>query len=127
MTPEELQNTLRMYGLTKSTNPESIAPDASNERIACAVRMLLRTDIDHEAVCKAARDRILKLTNENLRLKDIVFDLTEALKSIALIGGNLPDDRLTDKTGPNDAAYRGRLYCTAREMARLSVAKAEAR
>lgn len=46
-----------------------------------------------------------------------------ALEGIALLGGNLPDDRLTDKTGPNDAAYRGQMYCSAREIANQTIKK----
>ena len=44
--------------------------------------------------------------------------LRAALEAIALIGGNLPDERLTDRTGPNDAAYRGQMYVNARNIAR---------
>jgi hypothetical protein len=39
------------------------------------------------------------------------------LKTIAKLGGNLPDDRLTSKTGPNDAVARGLMYVSARELA----------
>jgi hypothetical protein len=38
--------------------------DMSDERIAYRVRMLTRSDIDHELVCVAARDRVLKLSKE---------------------------------------------------------------
>lgn len=50
----------------------------------------------------------------------------DALKTIAAIGGNLPDESLTDRTGPNDAAARGIMYVTAREIARAAIAKIEA-
>ena len=43
------------------------------------------------------------------------------LGAIALLGGNLPDDRLTDRTGPNDAAHRGLMYCEARSIARKAL------
>ena len=46
-----------------------------------------------------------------------IIELENALRSIAGIGGNLPDDRLTDRTGPNDAAQRGLMYCHARLIA----------
>jgi hypothetical protein len=43
--------------------------------------------------------------------------LEQALRSIALLGGNLHDDRLTGNTGPNDAAARGLMYTGARKIA----------
>lgn len=47
--------------------------------------------------------------------------MKSALESIALIGGNLPDDRLTDRTGPNDAAHRGLMYVNARDLAKKAL------
>lgn len=44
-----------------------------------------------------------------------------ACESIVFIGGNLPDERLTDKTGPNDAAHRGVMYVEARRLARTAI------
>lgn len=44
-------------------------------------------------------------------------ELRRALQQIASLGGNLPDDRLTGRTGPNDAAHRGLMYCEARRIA----------
>lgn len=41
-----------------------------------------------------------------------------ALRSIALVAGNLPDDRLTTRTGANDAVGRGLMVVSARAMAR---------
>jgi hypothetical protein len=46
-----------------------------------------------------------------------IQDLEQTLRNIALLGGNLPDDRLTDKTGPNDAVARGLMYTEARREA----------
>ncbi len=43
--------------------------------------------------------------------------MVAALRRIAGLGGNLPDERLTDRTGPNDAAHRGLMYCAARSSA----------
>lgn len=48
---------------------------------------------------------------------DYIRQLLTALKSISLLGGNLPDEHLTDRTGPNDAAHRGLMYCQARQIA----------
>ena len=43
--------------------------------------------------------------------------LLSALKAIAMGAGNLPDDRLTSKTGPNDAALRGSMLIRMRQIA----------
>jgi hypothetical protein len=45
------------------------------------------------------------------------------LKTITNLGGNLPDERLTDRTGPNDAAQRGLMYCGARRLAKECLTK----
>lgn len=47
--------------------------------------------------------------------------LVKALEAITDVAGNLPDDRLTDRTGPNDAAYRGQLVCNARNIAHFAL------
>lgn len=52
-------------------------------------------------------------------------ELLAALRVIAEVGGNLTDDRLTDKTGANDAVQRGLMYCHAREVARAAIRKVE--
>ncbi len=46
-----------------------------------------------------------------------VIKLRRALKQISLLGGNLPDERLTTHTGANDAVHRGLMYCEARRIA----------
>ena len=46
-----------------------------------------------------------------------IEELERALRNIALLGGNLPDDRLTDRTGPNDAVARGLMFTEARKIA----------
>lgn len=61
----------------------------------------------------------------NARLIASAPELLAALRVIAEIGGNLTDDRLTDKTGANDAVQRGLMYCHAREAARAAIRKAE--
>ncbi len=47
-----------------------------------------------------------------------IAELERQMGTIAEIGGNLPDDRLTTRTGPNDAKQRGLMYCEARRIAR---------
>ena len=51
--------------------------------------------------------------------------LTDALKAIALQGGNQSDDALMTRTGPNDAAARGIMYVNSREIANLTLASLE--
>lgn len=51
-------------------NKETMAfAHLSDLEMALSVRMLMRTDLDHEAVCTGARDRIMYLSQENERLR----------------------------------------------------------
>ena len=47
----------------------------------------------------------------------IVMPLLAALQAIAWAGGNLSDEVLTSKTGPNDAVARGLMYVECRRVA----------
>lgn len=51
--------------------------------------------------------------------------LLQTLKTIAEWPGNLPDDRLTSKTGPNDAALRGSMLVAMRTIAIKEIQKVE--
>ena len=64
-------------------------------------------------------------TEANARLMAAAPELLEALKAVTRLGGNLPDDSLTDRTGPNDARARGPMYTTAREIAYTANQKAK--
>lgn len=55
-------------------------PWLTDAEIAGMVRMLLRTDVGHEAVVCAARDRILHLSQENERLKQELYGRTRSLE-----------------------------------------------
>jgi hypothetical protein len=48
--------------------------ELSDEEMAGTVRMLLRSDVFHEAICVGARDRILCLTQENTALRKQLKD-----------------------------------------------------
>lgn len=48
------------------------------------------------------------------------------LRGISVLGGNLPDEHLTARTGPNDAKARGLMYVTARDLALRTLAKLKA-
>ncbi len=43
---------------------EIMLPDLTDEQLANRVRMLMRSDLDHELICQAARDRIKCLSQE---------------------------------------------------------------
>lgn len=47
--------------------------------------------------------------------------LREALNTVSLIAGNLPDETLEDRTGPNDARARGMMVTEARRVARTAL------
>lgn len=53
-------------------NREADMPWLSHEEAAGTVRMLLRSDLDHETVTCMARDRILHLAQENERLRAVL-------------------------------------------------------
>lgn len=57
--------------------------------------------------------------------KEQNMKLLTYLKGIAEWPGNLPDDRLTSKTGPNDAVARGLMVCAMREIAIEAVKRYE--
>lgn len=39
------------------------------------------------------------------------------IRAIASLGGNLPDERLYSRTGPNDSVARGNMYVESRRLA----------
>lgn len=51
--------------------------------------------------------------------------LLKALETIAAWPGNLPDERYTSKTGPNDAALRGELVVVMRSLAKSAIEKSK--
>ena len=58
------------------------------------------------------------------RLSNYVRVMSDALLAISQIAGNLPDNRLTSRTGPNDAVARGLMIVHARRIAIEALAKA---
>ena len=59
-------------------------------------------------------DHISQVENDREAKKNLALSYVRA---IASLGGNLPDDRLTSRTGPNDAVSRGLMYTEARRLA----------
>lgn len=55
-------------------------------------------------------------------MTDVLKLAEEALERITCLGGNLPDNRLTCRTGANDAVARGEMYCEARRSANDALA-----
>ena len=58
----------RTYDWIRSDIPIS-RPDLSDTAVASSVRMLMRDQLDHEAVCVMARDRIMALVKEKAALE----------------------------------------------------------
>lgn len=56
-------------------------------------------------------ERPIQLVVEELRR------YRRALNTISKVAGNLPDDRLTSRTGPNDAVHRGLMVVQMRDIA----------
>lgn len=67
-----------------------IFPDKTDEEIAHMVRMLMRDDLRHEAVVTAARDRILKLVEENTRLRNLLENNKAADDELTELMGSEP-------------------------------------
>lgn len=67
--------TEREYTWNGTTHPIG-KPHLTDEEMAGEVRMLMRDQLDHEAICTAARDRIMCLVAEKKALQ-------EALESVA--------------------------------------------
>lgn len=74
MTTDEI----RTYDWAGKTFPIS-RPEWSDVEVASKVRMLTRNQLDHEAVCTLARDRIMALHKEKTDLARRVLALTEVL------------------------------------------------
>lgn len=60
---------------------EADMPWLSHAEAAGRIRMLLRSDLDHESVCCMARDRILHLSQENERLRAALSKATKGTSS----------------------------------------------
>lgn len=58
---------------------------------------------------------------DSKNIYDQAAAMKAALEAISMVGGNLPDDSLTDRTGPNDAAHRGLMVVRAREIAKKTL------
>jgi hypothetical protein len=73
----------------------------------------------------AVRHMVGVILMDELRIKAIeaqLVNLRDALEAIISIGGNLPDEAHTGRTGPNDTHFRGVMYVTARAVARKALA-----
>jgi hypothetical protein len=58
------------YDWNGNADMEVCGAQFSDVEIASKVRMLMRTDLNHEAVCVMARDRIMGLSKEVARLSN---------------------------------------------------------
>lgn len=63
-------NVPRTYDWNGKTDLPMSRPDVDDVEVARLVRMLCRTDLNHEYVCTLARDRIMALVKENAQLRE---------------------------------------------------------
>lgn len=57
---------------------------------------------------EATHEKTIAAYEKKIEIYENIF------RKIALLGGNLSDENLTSKTGPNDAVARGLMYIRAR-------------
>lgn len=76
---------------------EISAPHLSDEEVAGRVRMLMRDQLDHEAVCTLGRDRIMCLTEELATARARISEL-EALTA-ALLKAVEASNRTMERAG----------------------------
>jgi hypothetical protein len=67
----------RTYDWNGNTDIEMSRPEISDYEVAGQVRMLMRDELRHEAVCCLARDRIMALSKENTALQAEVDRLSQ--------------------------------------------------
>lgn len=85
----------------------------------------LEDDLETAQIQLQEQASATKAAEEEWRLAAEQRDaLADALRQVANLGGNLPDDSLTGRTGPNDAAHRGLMYTEARRISRDALQKA---
>lgn len=80
----------------------------------------------HGQQTKPTEEQLVRMTGlsySDLRLADAAPELMRTLKLIKGWPGNLPDESLMTKTGPNDAAHRGMMVCAMREFATIAIDK----
>lgn len=69
-------------------------------------------------------NEIQELLEQTTKLTNAVNVMARALMQITEIAGNMPDDWLSGRTGPNDAAAHGLLLIEARRIALEALQKA---
>ncbi|MCP5003338.1 MAG: hypothetical protein GY941_05210 [Planctomycetes bacterium] len=77
--------------------------------------------------CNSYYESQAKIASQEEAIRELVEVIrvtTEALEQITKFGGNISDESLMTRTGPNDAEARGVMYVNAREVANEAIAKA---
>lgn len=91
---------------------EMIRPDISDEEAAGRVRMLMRSDLDHEFVCSLGRDRIMALAKEKAEFEQQHAALVEAARAklgdlMKLAQADYPDPHMVLRGPVYDLAKAG--------------------
>ena len=73
--------TFKHFGATHRISRENL----TDVQVATLVRMLGRSDIDHELTCTVARDRILCLTQEKKRLQERLHETAKIVQQQSLL------------------------------------------
>lgn len=103
---------LRTYDWMDQTH-EISRPDLPDEEVARRVRMMSRSDLDHEFVCTLGRDRIMALVKEKASLEEQV----ERLARAARFAITEMDGVLQTPSNQNDEAWMSSvMYDAANEL-----------
>lgn len=80
-----MSRTFELRGTVRKDSGEDLSDDA----VAGMVRMLCRSDLNHELVCVMGRDRILSLSQQCRRLEDALCTAICIIRNCHKSGDNL--------------------------------------
>lgn len=106
-----------------------------DDPVACAEknkeldRQYFLTEAECELESAAAEGRqplawaVEAMSKSKMTEAEKIEKLRAALTAITKVAGNLPDERITSRTGANDAVQRGLMVVQAREIARKALSE----
>lgn len=93
----------RVFDWLHNKNRTIGMPHLTDEQMASRVRMLMRSDLDHESVCTSARDRIMCLVKEKSQLAERVKTLEAIIATRDAMIEALKEDLIAKLEGTQEA------------------------